>query len=108
MDFVAVFPVHFILIPRPEHGQYIVYGSMLPGDRKSAAFFSEEIFAERAREADCPSGVVCAVATFQQLEPHLTMFELGGLTHVTIDPGTEAAGYAVRTIEEFRRLLAGS
>ena len=105
LDFVPVFPLYFVLVPNIEGGRYGVFGGRLPGNEPSITIFTEAVFAERAKQAECPAGIICKFNTLEALEPHLQLFEKCGYAHVTIDPGTKAGGYAFRTVQEFRRLL---
>lgn len=83
--FIVTFPLYLIVIPSKGLAPLVVVSE---GDEnyRAVAMFTEELFAERTRDAQTRDGEILTVPTLEHLKAvHLPLFKQWGFKYVAID-----------------------
>lgn len=84
-EYLVVFPLYVIVIP-PKLSP-VVCISESDDTIRGVALFTEELFAERSRDAQVPTGEIWKIESNEVLKGiHLPLFRKWGLKYLTIDP----------------------
>jgi hypothetical protein len=100
-DFLLTYPLYLIVDPRRGHTPLVVVAE--DESLRGIAMFTEELLAERVRDAQMPGGEIWKV-TRESLETvHLPLFKSWGYSHVGIDTHEHTGQGRYVPIEDLER-----
>ena len=103
-EYVVTLPVYLVIYVDWNATRYLPLGGTDEDWDKSVAIFTEELFAERARDKEQPRGVIWRLDTVEILGEHLNLFEAWGVRYVAFDPlRVPPSFFPKKTVQDFRR-----